>query len=167
MKMGKALVSVLLVVAASVGWAGDIPDGKLGFPLGKYLTIEGKAAEGGFKVNPTCTLVVDTVNGKKLEKPIGVILDPLKGSLPQTGRITVRGYESGRMIGLPGEVSKAEEIMPPQAGWQFYRTFVITSWVQPKGPVVPTLAERRKQLAKERRRLLEKYRKQKKAGEGR
>jgi len=57
--------------------------------------------------------------------------------------------------------------MPPQAGWQFYRTFVITSWVQPKGPVALTLAQRRKQLAEERRRLLEEYRKQKKAGEGR
>lgn len=136
----KRLVGVLYLVALGVsvdGVGDDIPAGKLGFPLGTYLMIEGETAKTGFKVNPTCTLVVDTVNGKKLDKPTEVVFAELKGSLPQTGRIIVRGYESGKMIGLPSEVARKENLPEPQAGWQFYRYFVITSWVQPAGPVPP------------------------------
>jgi hypothetical protein len=172
MKMSKTLVSVLLVVAASVGWTGDIPDGKLGFALGTYLTIQGKAHKGGPKVNPTSTLVVDTVNGKGLEHPSAVIIEPLVGILPQSGRIVVKGYETGRMVGgLPPGVPRVKGATEPQAVWQFYRTFVITSWAQPKGPArypgTKRSARHRQRLAEERKRLLEKYRAAEKPGEKR
>jgi len=35
------------------------------------------------------------------------------------------------MIGVPDEVARAEHILRPQAGWQFWRTFVVTSVVSP------------------------------------
>ena len=44
------------------------PGGILGEQLGEYLTLEGTRAEGG-KVG-TRTLLVDTIGGKKLAKPI-------------------------------------------------------------------------------------------------
>jgi len=117
----------------------DVPSGKLGFPLGTYLTVEGHAANAGFKVNPTCTLVVDTVNGKRLEQPMPVVVEDLniENPLPQHGRVVIKGYELGKMIGTPpGAIEAAKEagkdIALPQAGWQFYRFFVLTSWVQPK-----------------------------------
>ena len=36
------------------------------------------------------------------------------------------------MIGLPREVAEKENIPLPQAVWQFYRYFVVTSVVEPK-----------------------------------
>lgn len=134
----RQVLGLLLLVALgghADGVWDDIPAGKLGFPLGTYLTIEGEAAKPGPKVNSTCTLLVDTVNGKRLDAPVFIWIDSLKGSLPQTGRIVVRGYESGRMVGVPDEVAEKEHLPEPQAVWHFSRYFVVTSWVQPAGPV--------------------------------
>jgi polyhydroxybutyrate depolymerase len=82
---------------------------------------------------------VDTVNGKRLAQPVSIIVENLnsENSLPQQGRVIIKGYESGRMIGTPpGAIAAAKEakkeITMPQAGWQFYRFFVLTSWVQLK-----------------------------------
>jgi hypothetical protein len=114
----------------------EVPMGKLKLPLGTPVTVEGVAAKGAFKVNPTNTLVVDTVNGKKLEHPTSVVIQRLRGSLPQTGRVILKGYEGGAMIGGPPPgVPKREGEMLPQAMWQFYTSFVISSWVEPDGPV--------------------------------
>jgi len=107
----------------------DIPQGRLGHPLGTYLTIEGVRAETG-KVGVQ-TLLVDTINGKKLDQPVGIWIDNVE--LPEGQRCIIRGYESGKMIGLPFEVAKAENIPLPQAGWQFFRYFMMTSAVQPQG----------------------------------
>ncbi len=134
------LLLILTLVNLSVARAqNDVPLGKLGLPLGTYLTVEGHAAKAGFKVNPTSTLVVDTVNGKRLEQPVAVVLEDLDMNhpLPQHGRVVIKGYESGKMIGTPpGAIEAAKEagkdIGLPQAGWQFYRFFVLTSWVHPK-----------------------------------
>ena len=107
----------------------DIPQGRLGHPLGTYLTVEGVRAESG-KVGVQ-TLLVDTINGKKLDEPMGIWIDNVE--LPHGQRCIIRGYESGKMIGLPFEVAKAENIPLPQAGWQFFRYFIMTSAVQPEG----------------------------------
>jgi len=133
------LIIVTLVVSGVARAQNEVPTGKLGFPLGTYLTVEGEAAKGGFKVNPTCTLVVDTVNGKRLQRPVSIVVENLnmKDPLPQQGRVVIKGYESGKMIGTPpGAIEAAKEagknIPLPQAGWQFYRSFVLTSWVHPE-----------------------------------
>ena len=134
------LLVIVALVSSGIAWGqSDVPSGKLGFPLGTYLTVEGQAAKAGFKVNPTCTLVVDTVNGKRLEQPVSIIVENLniKNPLPQNSRVVIKGYESGKMIGTPpGAIEAAKEagrdIALPQAGWQFYRFFVLTSWVHPE-----------------------------------
>ena len=134
------LLIILTLVASGVARGqNDVPSGKLGFPLGTYLTVEGQAAKVGFKVNPTCTLVVDTVNGKRLQRPVTVVVEELnmKNPLPQQGRVAIKGYESGKMIGTPPAAIEAareagKDIAVPQAGWQFYRFFVLTSWVHPE-----------------------------------
>lgn len=123
-------VAVLMTLPAVVHASGDdgIPSGKLGFKLGTYLTIEGVAPTNGIKVG---NMLVDTVNGKKLETPVAILVENV-GSIPKEGRLVIRGYESGKMIGLPHEVAEKENIPLPQAGWQFFRFFVATSVVAPK-----------------------------------
>lgn len=130
--MRRILLILALLGISTLGKASDeVPLGKLGLPLGKYLTVEGEAAKPGLKVNPTCTLVVDTVNGKRLKEPVDIWIDNVT-ALPQGERCVIKGYESGRMIGVPPEVAEAENIPVPQAAWQFHRYFIMTSSVQPK-----------------------------------
>ncbi len=111
----------------------EIPPGKLGHPLGTYLTIEGARWDtANVKTAGPNTLLVDTVNGKKLGSPVPVHLENLQDpGLPKGERCVLRGHETGRMIGVPDEVARAEHILRPQAGWQFWRTFVVTSVVSP------------------------------------
>jgi hypothetical protein len=106
----------------------DIPTGRLGYKLGTYLTIEGIRLEKG-KVGVQ-TLSVDTINGKKIAPPIGIWVDNIE-SLPEAERCIIRGYESGKMIGIPDEVIEKENLSQSQAGWQFYRYFIVTSVVEP------------------------------------
>ncbi len=109
----------------------DIPMGKLGYPLGTYLTIEGIRMEKG-KVG-TQTLLVNVVNGKKLPSPIPIWIDNIKNpGLPKDTRCVFRGYESGKMIGVPNEVAEKEQIPQSQAVWQFFHYFTVTSVVEPK-----------------------------------
>ncbi len=108
----------------------SIPPGRLGYSLGTYLTIEGVRMEEG-KVG-TRTLRVDTVNGRKLKEPVSVWIDNVKHpGLPSNTRCVIRGYESGRMIGIPHAVAMAENLPSPQAAWQFRRYFIMTSAVEP------------------------------------
>lgn len=106
----------------------DMPMGSLGYKLGTYLTIEGIRAEKG-KVGIR-TLLVDTVNGGKTDMPVYLWMDNVE-SLPEGERVVVRGYESGKMIGIPDEVLEKEHLAQPQVRWEFYRYFIITSAVQP------------------------------------
>jgi hypothetical protein len=118
---------------------GEVPLGLLGRPLGEYLTIEGSRYEPkpAVMVDTSRTLLVDTVNGKKLPKPVQVHVRTVR-VLPTEGRCVLKGYESGRMGGTPPAAFKAAEeagkpIEPGTLvwGWQFY--FVATSAVSPKG----------------------------------
>lgn len=130
--------NVLLVIAlvgfclkAAVAEDG-VPAGKLGHPMGTYLRIEGVRAEQKMWGFP---LHVDTMNGKKLEKPIEVWVSNV--DLPKDARCILRGYETGSMIGTPPAVVEAakedgKDVTLPQAGWQFHRVFIVLSVVEPK-----------------------------------
>ncbi len=117
------------VIFLSTALAEGDPTGRLGYSLGTYLTIEGIRAEKG-KVGDQ-TLLVDTINGEKLKTPIGIWIENID-SLPKDKHCVLRGYESGKMIGVPYEVAEKENISLPQAAWQFYRYFIATSVVEPK-----------------------------------
>lgn len=109
----------------------SIPMGFLGHRLGTYLTIEGVAPQGGDKTGGH-VLRVDTVNGKKLETPVGITISGT-GQISKGERCVFNGYESGGMMGIPDEVAEKEHLPPTQADWQFARWFVVTSIVEPKG----------------------------------
>ncbi|HEY8504817.1 MAG TPA: sigma-70 family RNA polymerase sigma factor [Gemmataceae bacterium] len=125
------------------------PGGILGDHLGVYMTIEGVRFEGRGKVE-TGTLLVDTVNGKKLEKPVALqvrgldypamTMGPL--DLP-AGRCVLKGYESGQMIGFPGAVLLAAKergvkiTNRSQAAWQWRPYFVALIAVEPEGLEIP------------------------------
>jgi len=130
-----ALLVFVLVFGVTAVKAQEIPAGRLGHPLGTYLTVEGVRAEKGMKVGVN-TLLVDTLNGKKLDIPIGIWVENVD-SLPKDTRCILRGYETGSMVGLPPAVREAakeegKEIGGPQVTWQFRRYFVATSVVEPK-----------------------------------
>jgi hypothetical protein len=116
--------------------AQDIPDGGLGHPLGTYLTIEGVRAPQQYMTDTVNTLLVDTVNGKKLDTP-GRIWVENADSLPKDTRCILRGYETGSMIGTPPAVIEAakeegKDFTPEQFGWRFQRGFIVLSVVEPK-----------------------------------
>lgn len=122
------------------------PTGVLGDELGVYRTIEGFLSEG-IKVE-TGTLNVDTVDGKKLDQPVSMVIrgavianhnvQPATLSLPPKKRCILKGYESGEMIGVPPAVSMAAKEqgwndvpMSPQH-WQWRSYFVALVVVEPK-----------------------------------
>lgn len=127
----------LLVVSASCRTvaperAVPVPIGRLGHPIGTFLRLEGVREEQG-KVSHG-TLRVDRVDGEALAIPIDVVIEDV--SLPAGERCAVSGYETGRWIGLPPDVQRAENLPLQQAGWQFVFTFVMTSVQAP-----PSLVE--------------------------
>ena len=133
MNTARLLISLLVVVPA-ITKAQDIPGGRLGYPLGTYVRIEGIRADG-FKTGVN-TLLVGTVNGKKLDQPVGIWVENVD-SLPKGPRCVLRGYETGSMIGVPPAVIEAAKeegktVNVPQAVWQFRRYFIVTSVVEPK-----------------------------------
>ena len=134
---------VLVVTGCSTGYpslyhqaeataAKPSSDGVLGHPLGTHLKIEGKryvdANHPGAFPN---SMVVDTVNGRSLARPIAIEIANVP-FVPTDTRCIVSGYESGKMVGLPVAVAHAEGLEPAQVIWQFYNFFVLTSVQQPE-----------------------------------
>ncbi|NVM24168.1 MAG: hypothetical protein HWN68_20610 [Desulfobacterales bacterium] len=88
---------------------GNPPTGRLGHPIGSYLTIEGYRSDKG--KNPNC-YVIDKVNGAKLERPVRVWVENLKLPRPEPStRCVINGHETFRWWGQPEEVRAAE-------GWE-------------------------------------------------
>ncbi|HUU19827.1 MAG TPA: hypothetical protein VMW72_21935 [Sedimentisphaerales bacterium] len=87
---------------------GNPPTGRLGHPIGSYLTIEGHRDP---RKNPSSYLI-DMVNGAKLENPVRVWIENLKLPRPDPSvRCVISGYETFRWYGQPREVQLAE-------GWE-------------------------------------------------
>ena len=123
------------------------PGGFLSDQLGTYLTIEGVKTEGG-KIE-TGTFLVDTVNGKKLDKPISLLirgasvvnqnLQRAGLDLPEKRRCVLKGFESGEMIGVPPAVPAAakeqgwQEVPMSPVPWHWRPYFVALVIVEPKG----------------------------------
>jgi hypothetical protein len=103
------------------------PVGRLGYPIGTYLTIEGVRAERG-KVG-TQSLLVDKIGDFNIDPPVGIWIKNLQ--LPQGVRCVLKGYESGGWIGTPDPVLQATGAPLPQAVWQFHFYFLATSVVEP------------------------------------
>jgi len=134
--MRASLFTLVLMLCIGLAEAQDIPDGGLGHPLGTYLTIEGVRAPQQYMTDTVNTLLVDTVNGKKLDTP-GRIWVENADSLPKDTRCILRGYETGSMIGTPPAVIEAakeegKDFTPEQFGWRFQRGFIVLSVVEPK-----------------------------------
>lgn len=137
---------LVLLVAAALGSAGNIqgaqesesftdfgnpPTGRLGHPIGSYLTIEGRRHDKGMNPN---SYVIDTVNGVKLEKPVLVLVENLKSPLPEpSAHCVINGYETFRWWGRPEEVRVAEGWERAQHPFQPGFFFRATSVRQPVG----------------------------------
>jgi hypothetical protein len=124
------------------------PGGVLGDRLGEYLTIEGVLAEG-VKLE-TGTFLVERVNGKKLDKPVTILVrvhgfDATRFDLPvgyvmksDPHRTILKGFESGEMIGVPEGVRAAAkemgraEVPVSSKEWQWRPYFVALIISEPK-----------------------------------
>lgn len=127
MKKFLMIITVLGFFISNV-YASDIPDGKLGYPLGTYLTIAGMRPEIG--KGASRSLIVDKINGKKLAQPIEIWIENTQ-TLPEGKRCILEGYENGEMIGNPGQAIQNGDLTPQQAPWQFYRYFIVTNIIEP------------------------------------
>ncbi len=95
--------------SASFTNIGKTPMGRLGHPIGSYLTIEGYRNDKGKNPND---YVIDKVNGAKLDRPVIVWVENLSPPHPEPSvRCMINGYETLRWWGQPEEVREAE-------GWE-------------------------------------------------
>jgi hypothetical protein len=112
----------------------EAPIGILGYRIGTYLAIEGtQFIEPGTGKHGTHDLLVDTIGGYKLEKPVTVWIDNV--DLPANERCVFKGYEYAHWIGLPDEVRRIRSAAgkpAPQAAWQCSYMFIVVSIDQPK-----------------------------------
>jgi len=102
----------------------DLHAGRLGHELGTYLSIGGFRDTSG-KSGPSL-LRVDTVNGQRLDPPVSLWVEDVL--LKAGERVELQGYESGRFIGIPEDVTRATGEIA-QAEWQFQRYFIATAIV--------------------------------------
>ena len=149
------ITAVILLLTSFALATEKLPMGKLGYPIGTYLTIEGHRAKDNIKGGSKRNLLVDTVNGKKLQKSITMDIKLGRRYLPKDTMIRIRGYESGRMVGKPHDPTKVEPEPLQQTTWHFYKYFVMTSCLEPKilpedqrrsGSFAERLNRRRKEL---------------------
>jgi hypothetical protein len=114
------------------------PGGLFTDQLGTYLTIEGVRAVG-LKIE-TPALLVDMLDGKKLDKPIAITVQNIP-DLPSKQRCVLKGYELGKMIGRPPaeydaakeQGQNAEDLVKGDAlTWQWRPYFVVLKVVEPK-----------------------------------
>jgi hypothetical protein len=117
----------------------QVPGGLLSDLIGTYQTIEGLRYEGNSKVESN-TLTVDTLNGKKLDKPIQILIHNVQ--LPAKQRCVLKGYELGQMIGRPpAEYDAAPErgqdpdelARRDQTVWRWRPYFVVLIAAKPEG----------------------------------
>lgn len=131
------LISSLLLSYPAYGEANpaffSALNGSLGFPFGTYHTIEGWRCDTG-KVG-TRTLIVDTIDGKPLEKNIHIWIENISNpGLPANERIVLKGYESGKFVGTPDlPPEENEKWTMSQLAFQFSFYFVPTTIVSPRG----------------------------------
>jgi hypothetical protein len=128
------LLALSLFYVASIASACDRPSGSLSEHLGQFPVIKGVKEEKG-KV-PTSNLRVTEVNGNELKESVVIHLKNVR-TVPANTEFTLRGYETGEMIGLPGGVAVAEDLMGGSAEYQFYRYFIVTSVVAPELELEP------------------------------
>ena len=101
--------------------------GRLGSPLETYLAIEGVRSERG--KGGARTLLVDKLGDQQLDPPVGLWIENI--ALPEGVRRVLKGYESGRWIGIPDKVLEATGEPAPQTPSQFFIHFLATSVEQP------------------------------------
>ncbi|CAN5456161.1 hypothetical protein BH09VER1_BH09VER1_55320 [soil metagenome] len=101
----------------------------LSYPFGTYLKIEGTRVNEG-KVG-TRTLLVDTINGKKLTNPVFIWVDNTS-DLPEAGRVILQGYETGGFAGIPSlPKEEAEKWGGSQIVFGFHHNFIPTTILAP------------------------------------
>lgn len=134
--------------------SGQMPIGRLGFPLGTYLEIEGRrapATQQGISQQAQARhtlgnrLSVIQVNGRLLKTPVIVEFDARDFNAAKYGdqQFVLKGYETGACAGRPEEIPEFKDApVPALAGaltWRFADHFKVTSIVLPTGAALEQL----------------------------
>jgi len=99
------------------------------FVASRTLEIEGRRTANG-RGTPY-TINVEKINGKVLKTPISIEIENI-GQLPKDETVILRGYETGRMTGIPERVYKEEnDQIHSSMPFQFVRTFRSTRVITP------------------------------------
>lgn len=110
------------------------PTGRLGFPIGTYLKIEGhryKPTKPPLKVQAR-TILIDTVQGKQLDIPIKLSIKNVDTDFLEIGtRCVFNGYESGVWVGSPEDLPPGTPVESTK--FHFHSYFVVVSVEAPKG----------------------------------
>lgn len=105
------------------------------------MTVEGELYDGDDKVESN-SLVVDMVNGKRLEKSVLILVRNVL--LPVKERCILKGFELGEMIGSPPALRDAAEEQGDEyeerssAAWRWRPYFVVLIAAKPDGLVIQT-----------------------------
>jgi hypothetical protein len=125
-----AILLCFFMMSVSSAQEEDTTKGRLGYPLGTRLIIKGirHAAlkkKGFYPTDRGSCILVDTINGIKLYKPIDISIESVRkiGDFHTNDfRYTYLGFESGRWIGN----DSLSQAVP-----QFYRYFIVDSVLYP------------------------------------
>lgn len=135
MKLYAAISVALLGLGATQRQASTVPYtdiggritvlGRFGSPLGTYLVLsghrEGTAIHNA--MNVAGDFKIERVNGVKIKDAVMLWVDEV-AAFPNGTACTLRGYESGGMIGIPSEVTKKEGGSGSQTPWHFETQFM-------------------------------------------
>jgi hypothetical protein len=129
------------VLASELGSKVDVI-GRLGVPLGRLVTIEGRVASGDIlrekAMSDVPILFVETIDGHSVASHPWIALrepgdESAKGAKPGT-RSKLYGYENGGFEGFPAKllVSSDRTAVPAGFSWEFRTWFEIAKTVESK-----------------------------------
>ncbi len=143
--MRKLMVGMLLCVltpavlyaankAITVNWSDVGKDveikGHLGMPIGRFVIIEGERTSQKSANGHPYYLSVSKVNGEPLENSAVIQIDNLE-KLPASKSYIFKGYETGKMVGVPPDVPTKKGSIHSGDVWHFDVSFVVVETVKP------------------------------------
>lgn len=133
----RAIAQKVVVRSDDIGVSADI-HGKLGLPLGRLTTIQGRCVESGnTKENlDRSAFRIERIDGKPLDRPVELLVESFglrdDNSLKIGQSYELRGYEHGRFHGVPHDayqeyVRNGKPQFATETSYSFHTEFVFVT----------------------------------------
>ena len=114
--------------------------GKLHVPLGEVVTLQGVVVDGPFKgYEGGPNLRVQRIHGRVTQEDIQIVITPFFNDWGEESTVTgntlpelevgaayeMEGYETGRFVGVPGEVLERDNMRISTTGHYFRESFAV------------------------------------------